>query len=236
MSDSSRAQHKYAAKFHPPTIGAKFEATKALAIQYHNDSIPSLFELKKKVYAALQNEVINSNELLSYFYFGESALKLSERFSGETLKLEAAILRFDWTKRGLDEDLLDRVLFLVGINPSLLVVFGGGAGILPQPLVNGTLTADGSEQLVASLSGLNRLMGYISLKNMAGGDTVIIREYMIIGVGGPYEEYHEITYSDVQSEPLVYIKTKPIQFNAKITLQQTAGGFRNFEYDFMKEA
>jgi hypothetical protein len=100
--------------------------------------------------------------------------------------------------------------------------------------IEGTLTADGTEQTVVSRTDTVefQLDGYIDLTNLATGDSVVIREYMQIKSGGSYIKYAEGTYSGAQPLPLLHIVTKPAVYGLKITLQQTAGTYRSFDYQF----
>ena len=102
-----------------------------------------------------------------------------------------------------------------------------------ETFASGTITADGSEQTIAEIDETVRISGYISLSNMQAGDTVVIRQYMKINAS--YEKYKEESYSDSQSEPLIYVQPKEIASSTKITIQQTAGVYRDFDYEFIKE-
>lgn len=133
------------------------------------------------------------------------------------------------------------------------VTIGGGGGtiIVPKPdpatvyinvqigslapLKSGNLTADGSEQTLLEFMGVGRIVGYVDLGNMVGGDVIIIRQYMKVVEGGNYRKYAEESYG-AQAEPILYIKPKETDFALKITLQQTAGPFRSFPYNFLREA
>lgn len=104
--------------------------------------------------------------------------------------------------------------------------------------IEGTLTADGSEQnLVLDEPTDNPprfLEGYVDLTNMASGDTVVIRQYIKIKSGGSYVKYAEETYSGAQSLPMLFIVSKSGRYGIKITLQQTAGTYRSFDYQFFR--
>jgi len=99
----------------------------------------------------------------------------------------------------------------------------------------GTLTADGLEQTVAELTVLGTLEGYIDLANMQAGDTVIIREYVRLKSGGTYRLYASSTYSDAQSEPALHVVKLPTKYGVRVTLQQTAGVNRTYDYNFFRE-
>jgi hypothetical protein len=232
----SHAVKKYATKYDPQTIGAKFQQSKALAIQGETEAINRNALLEQRVKQTLRNDNISSTQLLAYFYVAESAQLLVRKYKAGTLTLEASLLRFKWLQQGLELDLLDKVLFVAGVDVNKLMMWNVGAPILPQPLGSGVLNADGSEQLVAEITGLNRIMGYVNLINLQAGDSVILKQYVKLLFLGSYSKYDEQPYSDVQPDPVIYIRSKESQFGVKITLQQTGGVNRSFEYDFFKEA
>lgn len=77
------------------------------------------------------------------------------------------------------------------------------------------------------------VQGYISLKELAGGDSVTIREYIDIDNDGVYERYITRTYSDAQPDDLVRFHQKLAKYKYKVTIEQTAGTIRNFPYYFI---
>jgi hypothetical protein len=103
-----------------------------------------------------------------------------------------------------------------------------------EPFAKGTLVADSSEQVVMEISGSVRVSGYISLANMEAGDTVIIRQYVKL-LNGEYERYASETYTGAQGNPIVYITPKELASAIKVTLQQTSGTYKTFDYLFIKE-
>lgn len=108
--------------------------------------------------------------------------------------------------------------------------------LAPTTPVEGSISANGTEQtLVESTGTLEfQLDGYVDLSNMQAGDTIVIREYMKIAPGGNYIKYAEETYSGAQTIPLLHILTKPARYGLKVTLQQTGGTNRNYQYQFFK--
>jgi len=108
--------------------------------------------------------------------------------------------------------------------------------LAPTAPMEGTLTADGSEQIVVEATGTLefQLDGYIDLSSMASGDSITVRQYMKIKSGGGYVKYAEETFSGAQSLPLLHILTKPARYGLKVTLQQTSGTYRSFDYQFFK--
>ncbi|MFH0850282.1 MAG: hypothetical protein V1924_05015 [Candidatus Bathyarchaeota archaeon] len=99
-----------------------------------------------------------------------------------------------------------------------------------------TVVADGTEQtLVDQGEGPTRVMGYIDLSLMLGGDTVLVRHYVKVKSGGAWVCYAGETYTGVQAVPLVYITEKPANHGLKVSLQQTAGVFKAFDCEFLEE-
>jgi hypothetical protein len=104
--------------------------------------------------------------------------------------------------------------------------------------IEGTVTMDGTEQNIVldEISGNppRYLEGYIDLTPMAAEDSVTIRQYMKIAATGTYVKYWEETYTGAQPIPLLYVVTKPASYGIKITMQQTAGTYRTFTYQFFR--
>jgi hypothetical protein len=103
-----------------------------------------------------------------------------------------------------------------------------------EPFAKGTLIADGSEQVVMEISGSARVSGYISLANMEAGDTVVIRQYLKL-LNGEYKRYATEPYTGVQENPIVYITPKELASATKVTIQQTSGTYKTFDYLFINE-
>ncbi|MEM2607369.1 MAG: hypothetical protein QXH97_00350 [Candidatus Bathyarchaeia archaeon] len=105
--------------------------------------------------------------------------------------------------------------------------------------IEGSLTADGTEQnlILDEISGnpQRHIEGYVDLSALASGDTIVIRQYMKIAATGDYVKYAEETYSGAQTLPLLHIITKPARYGLKLTLQQTAGTYRSFAYQFFRK-
>jgi hypothetical protein len=53
---------------------------------------------------------------------------------------------------------------------------------------------------------------------------------LIVKAAGSHILYYLGTYSGAQSNPLVYIASLPSDISWKLTLKQTAGTGRNFDY------
>lgn len=99
----------------------------------------------------------------------------------------------------------------------------------------GNFTADGTEQVVVDAPGLLHLEGYVDLSEMDDGDEVALRQYVKIEEGGEYKLYNGESYSGAQAKPLVHFRSIVGYYGIKITLQQTAGTYKKFNHQFMKE-
>ena len=100
---------------------------------------------------------------------------------------------------------------------------------------SGTLAADGTEQTVREYVGLGKLHIYLDLAAMLAGDTSMIRQYMKIKAGGTYRKYAEETYAGVQALPLLSMVMKPSKEGVKLSLQQTAGVNRSYDWQTLVE-
>ncbi|MEM2249935.1 MAG: hypothetical protein QXO00_02390 [Candidatus Bathyarchaeia archaeon] len=76
------------------------------------------------------------------------------------------------------------------------------------------------------------ISGYINLKEMEEGDTIIIREYVKLATNGDYTLYAEEEYNGKQKEPILHISKRPAMNGIKITIQQTKGTFKQVSWEF----
>ena len=102
---------------------------------------------------------------------------------------------------------------------------------MPTLTTSGTQTATiATEHTLSNPTGNKFYTAYVDLTNMASGDTVEIRVSLIVKTAGSYILYYLGTYSGAQSNPLVYIAALPSDIGYKLTLKQTAGTGRNYDY------
>lgn len=100
----------------------------------------------------------------------------------------------------------------------------------------GTLTATGAEDTIKEITDtINKLHCFLDMTNMAAADSVTIRQYMKIKAAGSYIKYAEEVFTDVQTIPMLYIVIKPARHGIKITLEQTAGTYRDFDWETFQE-
>jgi len=74
--------------------------------------------------------------------------------------------------------------------------------------------------------------GYVDLSALASGESITVREYMIIKSGGTFIKYAEETYSDVQAIPLLHITTKPARYGLKVELYMESAPAANRSFDY----
>lgn len=100
-----------------------------------------------------------------------------------------------------------------------------------------TITASGSqvavigtEHTLSNPTTNKYFTSYIDLTNMTVTDTVEIRVYVIAKTSGSYIQYYMSSYSGIQASPLVYIPSLPSDLGYKLTLKQTAGTGRTYDF------
>ena len=98
----------------------------------------------------------------------------------------------------------------------------------------GTITANGTEQTLFESSETGEFSGYVDLANMQAGDTTNIRVYFKIKSGGAYRKFDDVQYSDAQSKPAIHVPPLQSCYGFKVTLQQSAGSYRDYDYVFFK--
>jgi hypothetical protein len=112
----------------------------------------------------------------------------------------------------------------------------GTAPTVLQEFKVDTLTADGTEQTVIESTSIGEIEGWIDLANMALGDTVTIKMYAKMKSGGTYRQYDLTTYTGAQTNPAIHSVKLPAKYGYKVTLQQTAGINKTYDYNFFKRA
>ena len=103
-----------------------------------------------------------------------------------------------------------------------------------EPEIEGSVLMDGTEQELANseLGVQHQIEGMVDLTPLALGDTVVVRVYMSIKTPVSYAKYAEEIYSGPVSPSLLFICTKVAKYGLKVTIQQTAGIHRTFNYQF----
>lgn len=102
---------------------------------------------------------------------------------------------------------------------------------MPTLTTSGTQTSViGTEHTLTTQTNNKFYTAYIDLTNMTSTDTVEIRVSVIVKAAGSHVLYYLGTYSGAQSNPLVYIAPLPSDISWRLTLKQTAGSARTYDW------
>lgn len=102
---------------------------------------------------------------------------------------------------------------------------------MPTLSSSGTQTAVvGTEHTLYNPTTNKWFSAYVDLTNMVTGDTVEIRVSLIVKTAGSYILYSLDTYADAQAMPLYHAPSLPSDIGWKLTLKQTAGTARTFDW------
>lgn len=167
-----------------------------------------------------------------YMWYAQKLWKLTQTYRSNALQKQADALFLWFLAKGLSEITLRSIARSLGIDISSTTEI---INRITMPIIaEGTLVADGSEQTVLEYTETATIHGYIDLSKMEAGDTVEIKVYVRIKEGGEYQLHASETYSGAQSLPALYIVPKLSGHGFKVTLKQTAGTYKSFDYMFSK--
>ncbi|MEM2284557.1 MAG: hypothetical protein QXL29_08150 [Zestosphaera sp.] len=171
-----------------------------------------------------------------YMWYAEKMWKIVKNYTSKALQLQADALYLWYLARGLNDAALRAVAQALGvkISPVEEIVDRVLAPMLLKIVSKGSITTDGTEQTIFEYTGLAMLSGYIDLSNMADGDTITINTYAKIKEDGEYKRYGSDTFTGKQEAPALYFPPRLTAYAYKVTIQQTAGTFKTFDYLFTK--
>lgn len=99
----------------------------------------------------------------------------------------------------------------------------------------GTITTDGSEQTVytnnAPAGLFTPVIFLIDFTNNTAGETVLVREYYRIKLGGNYIEYKETSYAGAQDPDLKIHSLFDNRYGIKITVEKTGGANKDYDWE-----
>jgi len=129
---------------------------------------------------------------------------------------------------------LSIILVIVAFIIQIITVFLEKGKLTLTHLGSGTLKTGPTEEIIFEYSRTEpfTLSGYINLRNMEEGDTMVLREYVKLAVDEEYVLYAEQTYVGKQEQPLVRIRKLPAMRGVKITLRQTSGTPKYVPWEF----
>ena len=93
---------------------------------------------------------------------------------------------------------------------------------MPTSISTNTLTADGTEQNLATDTGNKNYVLVVDLAAMVNGETVELKIYTICRASGTERLAYFSTFVNVQSEPIKYSVPVPADISIRATLKQTA--------------
>src|SRR5579863_9590896 len=103
----------------------------------------------------------------------------------------------------------------------------------PNP-ASGNLTADGLEDTLASgTAASGTFMPRVNLANMADGDVVELRGYTKANGSDTEGQLWYISFANKQSDVLPPLPATPTAEDYKVTLKQTAGTNRTFQWSVL---
>lgn len=104
----------------------------------------------------------------------------------------------------------------------------------------GTITTDGTEQDVyinnAPAGVYEPLKVMLDFFLQAAAETVVIRTYYRIKSGGTFRKKDEVTFAGVQAIPLKNIELEPNRFGVWVSIQRTAGGAQDYDWEVIYRA
>ncbi len=98
-----------------------------------------------------------------------------------------------------------------------------------------TVTTDGTEQTLYvnnSPTGVfSPKIVQIDFTNQTAAETVVIKEYYRIKSGGVFVLIDEVTFVGVQDPLLKNIRLEENRFGVRVTIEKTAGGNKDYDYE-----
>jgi len=104
-----RRMKKFEANFDPDAIRQSLERQRESIIEQQAEKQAELEKVDNLTKLILGDESVQSALYLSYLNFARQIWKTKNTFTSGTLKLEADIILYKWTRRGLNEDILKRI-------------------------------------------------------------------------------------------------------------------------------
>ena len=202
---------------------AQYQATHELIISNVKNTLTRL-----NIESHLQHE---------YVWYAQRLWKLAQTYKGKALQREADALYLWYLARGRNEVALRAIAASMGIKISSTEDIVGDvlAPVLIKEVGRGTIVTDGSEQTVFEYVGaISTISGYIDLSNMEDEDVIIIRSYVKLGPDRDYVLYDSETFTGRQAEPALHLLPRLSGYAMKITIQQTEGTYKSFDYLFVK--
>lgn len=122
--------------------------------------------------------------------------------------------------------------FIAGDVATILALLNA---ILVLTETGGTVTTDGAEQDVyinnAPAGVFSPKKVKIDFTNQTAAETVIIRYSERFRAGGGWILIEALTFAGVQTEPGKYVELEPNRFGVRVTMERTAGGAIDYDWE-----
>lgn len=228
----------WSAKMEPESYSKYLSATKNLAslqIMDYQVTHEFLISTVKKILASLPKEQSITQE---YMWYAEKLWKLTQTYKSSALQKQADALYIWYMARGLNDVALRAIAQALGIKVSPIeeIVDRILAPTLLRVIGKGSITTDGTEQVIFEYMGLATIGGYIDLSNMTDGDTIVIQTFVKIKEDGEYIRYAIDTFVGRQEAPALYFPPRLTAYAYKVVIQQIAGAPKTIDYLFVKES
>jgi hypothetical protein len=215
----------------------QLEAVKPLAlpaVASYQATHEYLISVVKGVLSALGTE---QSLVQEYMWYAEKMWKYTQQYGGSALQKQADALYLWYLARGRNDVALRAIAQSLGIKISPLEEIA--EAVLAPALISvvgrGTVTADGTEQVLLEYAGrISTIAGYVDLSNMDAGDVVVIRSYVKVSPDEDFRLYRSETFEGRQIETALYLLPRLSGFAMRVTLQQTAGTYKSFDFLFVK--
>jgi len=100
---------KLEANYDPDSIRQSLEKQRDGILEQQAVKQAELEKVENQTKLIISEEGVTSALFVSYLNFARQIWKIQNTFSSETLKIEADIILYKWTRRGLNEDILKRI-------------------------------------------------------------------------------------------------------------------------------
>jgi len=104
-----RRMKKLEANYDPDTIRQSIERQRDGILEQQAVKQAELEKIENLTKLIISEEGVPSALFVPYLNFARQIWKIQNTFSSETLKIEADIMLYKWTRRGLNEDILKRI-------------------------------------------------------------------------------------------------------------------------------
>lgn len=106
---------------------------------------------------------------------------------------------------------------------------------MPTSLASGTVTADGTEQVLATDTSNKNVALVVDTSALVNGETLELRLYTKCLSGGAEVLAYFTTFTNAQDEPMKYSVPVPADISIKGTLKQTAyvSAYKDFPWKLL---